>query len=53
MIDFKVHVDPATVKNGEPHKLDTVEWFTFDTLPSPVHSQVPHFLNLYKNKLMS
>jgi 8-oxo-dGTP diphosphatase len=26
-LDFKVLVDPAQVKNGEPHKFDAVEWF--------------------------
>lgn len=50
-LDFKVLVDPSQVRNGEPHKLDEVAWFRLDALPTPVHSQYPHFLNLYKEKL--
>jgi len=50
-LDFKVLVDPTTVKNGEPHKLDEVKWFTLDTLPTPLHSQMPVFLEKYKDKL--
>ena len=51
MIDFKVLIDKNKVANGEPHKFDAVEWFTLDKLPSPLHSQFPNFLNLYKDKL--
>jgi 8-oxo-dGTP pyrophosphatase MutT (NUDIX family) len=52
-LDFKVLVDPAMVKNGEPHKLDAVKWFTFKSMPpmEESHSQWPEFLRLYKNKL--
>jgi 8-oxo-dGTP diphosphatase len=50
-LDFKVLVDRTKAKNGEPHKFDAVEWFTLDNLPSPVHSQFPNFLKLYKEKL--
>lgn len=48
---FKVLVDPATVKNGEPHKFDEIGWFTLDALPSPLHSQYPGFLKRYRDKL--
>ncbi len=50
-LDFKVLVDPKQVKNNEPHKFDDVRWFTLDTLPSPVHSQIPEFIRLYDKKL--
>lgn len=50
-LDFKVLVDRNKVKNGEPHKLDAVEWFRLDNLPQPQHSQFPNFLRLYKNKI--
>ncbi|MEI6420564.1 MAG: NUDIX domain-containing protein [bacterium] len=50
-LDFKVLVDRSKVKNGEPHKFDAVEWFTLDNLPTPLHSQFPKFLKLYKNNL--
>lgn len=50
-LDFKVLVDRSKVKNGEPHKIDEVKWFTLDTLPSPIHSQIPTFIKLYEKKL--
>ena len=50
-LDFKVLVDRAKAKNGEPHKMDEIRWFALDSLPSPMHSQWPVFFNLYKEKL--
>ena len=50
-LDFKVLVDRAKVRNGEPHKMEKVEWFTLDSLPDPLHSQLPLFFRLYKDKL--
>ncbi len=50
-IEFKVLVDKKKVKNGEPHKFDEVKWFSLKNLPSPLHSQLPKFLELYKKKL--
>ena len=50
-LDFKVLVDRSTVKNGEPHKLENIGWFTLDNLPSPLHSQFPKFLEKYRDKL--
>lgn len=49
--DFKVLVDPSSVKNGEPHKFHEVTWFTHDSMPKNIHSQLPHFLQKYKDKL--
>ncbi len=51
VLDFKVLVDRKKVKNGEPHKFDAVEWFTLKNLPQPLHSQLPNFLEKYKDKL--
>ncbi len=50
-LDFKVLIDPGKVANGEPHKFDDVQMFTFDTMPNPIHSQLPEFLKLYRAKL--
>ncbi len=50
-LDFKVLVDSEIVDNGEPHKFDAVDWFTFDTIPENVHSQLPNFLSLYNHRL--
>ncbi|HEX8227063.1 MAG TPA: NUDIX domain-containing protein [Candidatus Saccharimonadales bacterium] len=36
---YAVHVDPKTVTIGEPDKIDAIDWFTSDRLPSPLHSQ--------------
>jgi 8-oxo-dGTP pyrophosphatase MutT (NUDIX family) len=54
-LDYKVLVDPAMVRNGEPHKMDEVKWFTFDNMPptEELHSQWPEFLRLYKHLLCS
>ena len=46
-LDFKVLVDPSPVANGEPHKFDEVRWFTLDTIPEHLHSQLPFFLKKY------
>ncbi len=35
-----VLVDPAKVKNNDPEKIDELGWFTFDSLPAPLHSQI-------------
>lgn len=39
---FIAQVDPADVKNNEPHKIDEIGWFTLENLPSPLHSQAKH-----------
>lgn len=50
-LDFKVLVDPAQVRNGEPHKFDDLGWFTLDALPSPLHSQAGAWQKLYFERL--
>ena len=52
-LDFKVLVDKEKVKNGEPHKFDEIGWFKLDNLPTPLHSQYPHFLKKYMDKLVN
>lgn len=49
--DFKVLVDPDKVENGEPHKHTEIKWFAMDELPDPLHSQLPTFLEKYKEIL--
>ncbi len=50
-MDFKVLIDPAMVGVGEPHKFYDVKLFTLENMPSPIHSQLPIFLEKYKDKL--
>ncbi len=50
-LDFKVLIDPKMVKNGEPHKFDEVRFFMLNNLPTPLHSQLPNFLEKYTEKL--
>jgi 8-oxo-dGTP diphosphatase len=50
-LDYMVLVDRDKVQNGEPHKFDEVGWFRIDALPTPLHSQFPKFLELYKARL--
>lgn len=50
-LDFKVLIDPTTVKIGEPHKFDDLHWFTQNNLPEKMHSELPKFFNLYSTKL--
>jgi 8-oxo-dGTP pyrophosphatase MutT (NUDIX family) len=43
-----VHVDPAAVAIGEPHKFDELGWFALDELPVPLHSQLAETLALFR-----
>jgi 8-oxo-dGTP diphosphatase len=51
-IDYKVLVNRKKVKNGEPKKSETIGWFTFKKLPSPMHSQFPFFIKKYRKQLI-
>jgi len=50
-LDFKVRIDPAKVAIGEAHKFDDIGFFTLDTIPQNIHSQLPEFFRLYDEKL--
>jgi 8-oxo-dGTP pyrophosphatase MutT (NUDIX family) len=50
-LDFKVLVDNSKAENGEPHKFDEIGWFRLNNLPSPLHSQLSHFFEKYKDRL--
>jgi ADP-ribose pyrophosphatase YjhB (NUDIX family) len=51
-LEYLVLVNKAEVKNGEPDMLDEVGWFTIDTLPSPLHSQVMLDFKVFKKRLL-
>jgi ADP-ribose pyrophosphatase YjhB (NUDIX family) len=48
---YKVLLDPAQVRIGEPHKIDDIGWFPLDALPEPMHSQWSRFAALYGERL--
>lgn len=50
-LDFKVRVAKEKAGNGEPNKFDDVKWFPKESLPSPLHSQLPVFLAKYAPRL--
>ena len=50
-LDYKVLVDRDEVKINEPEKFDDIAWYTLDSLPEKLHSQLPIFFNKYKNQL--
>lgn len=45
---FAVLVDPTEVAIGEPEKMDSLGWFSLDTLPSPLHSQLVPQIESYR-----
>lgn len=49
--DYKAQVDPNKVAIMEPDKCSEIRWCTIENIPYPQHSQFPHFLEKYKNKL--
>ncbi len=51
-LDYLVRVDSDKWGNGEPHKLDAVQWFAFNELPEPMHSQWPKFRSKYLDRLL-
>src|SRR3989338_7265625 len=53
-LDFKVLVDVSDLKTNEPHKFDEVKLFPISEMirePEQVHSQLPEFLEKYKDRL--
>lgn len=54
MFDFKVQVDPAQVKIGEPHKCDGVQWVTLQELEDftePLHKYFELSFDKYRTIL--
>lgn len=48
-VPFFIKVNPADVKNGEPHKIEEIGWFTIDNFPKPLHTGFTYTFNKYKN----
>lgn len=51
LLDFKVRVDPSQARINEPEVIEELRWVTLDTIPMPMHSFFPAYLEKYKNKL--
>ncbi len=49
-LDFQVRVNRATVRIGEPHKFDDLDWFRLNDLPSPLHSQLGPAFEDYRQR---
>ena len=47
-LDFKVRVERANVRIGEPHKFSEIAWFKPENLPAYMHSQLPYFFKKYE-----
>lgn len=47
-IPFFVKVDLKKVKNNEPNKIDTLDFFRLSVLPTPIHSGVQKTMSRYK-----
>jgi ADP-ribose pyrophosphatase YjhB (NUDIX family) len=48
---YWVLVDAEKAINGEPEKMDEIGWFTFDSLPDPLHSQITSEVEILKKFL--
>ncbi|HOX61042.1 MAG TPA: NUDIX domain-containing protein [Candidatus Magasanikbacteria bacterium] len=49
--DYLVKIKRETAKIGEPNSIDEIGWFDLQNLPNPLHSQLPLFLEKYKDVL--
>lgn len=50
-LDFKVLIDRAKAKNGEPEKFEEIRWCRIDEFPEPLHSQSALTIAKYRDKL--
>ncbi len=47
-IPFFIEVKVEEVKNNEPHKIDAMDWFSLENMPSPLHSAFVYALKNFK-----
>jgi 8-oxo-dGTP diphosphatase len=50
---FLVQIDPKKVKILEPEKVDDHGWFSLDDLPEPLHTVIPHDVEVVKDFLQT
>jgi 8-oxo-dGTP diphosphatase len=49
VIPFFIKVDPSAVKINEPEKIDELNWFTLNNLPTPLHTGFNFTFNAYQD----
>ncbi len=50
---FGALVDPKKAKIGDPEKMEGLQWFAFDKLPTHKHSQFDRHFQIFQDKLNS
>lgn len=50
-LDFAVMVNHSKVSIHEQDMFSDINWFTLHTIPTPLHTQLPKFFELYNEKL--
>ncbi|MBL8030144.1 MAG: NUDIX domain-containing protein [Candidatus Doudnabacteria bacterium] len=48
-IPFFIQINAEEAKNNEPEKIDELDWFTLDNMPSPLHSAFSFALKNFKD----
>lgn len=51
VFDYRCLVNRDMVTNGEPNTIDEVRWTKIEDLPTPRHSQLPFYLDKYKDRI--
>lgn len=47
-VPFFIKVNPGDVKNGEPHKMQDIQWFPINNLPEPLHTGFAQTFDKFK-----
>lgn len=50
-LNFRIRVDRNQAYNAEPHKFEEIGWFPLNNLPEPLHSQLPVFFEVFRERL--
>lgn len=48
VVPFVIKVNPDEVKNGEPHKIEELGWFSVKNLPQPLHTGFDYTFHKYQ-----
>ena len=50
---YLVELDPAMVRIGDPQKMEEIGWFPMEAFPEPMHTNLPHELEMVQTFLKS